>query len=200
MNFEDLQRAWQSQDAGAKVTINSDVLLKEVRRNQQHFRRMIFLRDAREVVVCYAMTVYFSWQGLKTADWTQFLVAFSCFGVGTFMLVDRYIQHGRQPAKNDSLQSCIEGSLLQVNHQIWLLRNVFWWYLLPLLAGLVISTGVFIWNSRNEGTSAMFILAFAFIFVFGLTFWFVYWLNQRAVRKQLEPRRQELETLLAGLK
>jgi len=27
----------------------------------------------------------------------------------------------------------------------------------------------------------------------------VYWLNQLAVRKHLEPRRQELESLLAGL-
>ena len=34
MNFDDLQKAWQSQDAAAKVTINADVLLKEVRRIQ----------------------------------------------------------------------------------------------------------------------------------------------------------------------
>jgi hypothetical protein len=30
--------------------------------------------------------------------------------------------------------------------------------------------------------------------------WFVYWLNQRCVRKELEPRRQELKALLDSLK
>ena len=35
MNFENLQKAWQSQNADAKVTINADVLLKEVRRSQR---------------------------------------------------------------------------------------------------------------------------------------------------------------------
>jgi hypothetical protein len=33
MNFEALQKAWQSQDASAKMTIDADVLLKEVRHN-----------------------------------------------------------------------------------------------------------------------------------------------------------------------
>ncbi len=32
-----------------------------------------------------------------------------------------------------------------------------------------------------------------------LVYWGIYRLNQYAVRKSLEPRRQELETLLAGL-
>jgi hypothetical protein len=44
MNFEDLQNAWQCQHASAKLNINAnaDVLLKEVRRNQQQFRATIF--------------------------------------------------------------------------------------------------------------------------------------------------------------
>ena len=33
-----------------------------------------------------------------------------------------------------------------------------------------------------------------------LLFGGVYWVNQYAVRSQLEPRRQELQALLAGLK
>ena len=36
MNFEDFQKAWQSQDAGAKVTINADALLKEVQIGRAH--------------------------------------------------------------------------------------------------------------------------------------------------------------------
>ena len=32
-----------------------------------------------------------------------------------------------------------------------------------------------------------------------LLYWGIYWLNQFVVKKNLEPRRQELETLLTGL-
>ena len=59
MNFEALQKTWQSQDASAKVTINADVLLKEVRRNQRHFWATIFWRDVREVGVAFLLTLFF---------------------------------------------------------------------------------------------------------------------------------------------
>ncbi|MDB6123004.1 MAG: hypothetical protein JWQ71_1997, partial [Pedosphaera sp.] len=129
MNFEDFQKAWQSQDAGVKVTINADLLLNEVRRNQRQFRRMIFCRDVREVSVIGLMTVGFLVWGVLWQWWSLYLLSFCCLAVGIFILVDRLIQRRKQPIRNESLQSCIESSLLQVNHQIWLLKNVFWWYL-----------------------------------------------------------------------
>ena len=59
MNFDDMQKAWQSQDPGAKMTIDVDALLKEVRRNHQQFAATIFLRDVREVSVCALMMLFF---------------------------------------------------------------------------------------------------------------------------------------------
>jgi Na+/proline symporter len=199
MNFEDLQKAWQSQDAGAKVTINADVLLKEVRRNQRQFWATIFWRDVREVGVCFLLTLYFSYHGLRHHDWTDYPVGFACFGVGTFMVMDRLWQRKKQPNTNDSLKACAESSLFQVNHQIWLLKNIFWWYLLPLAAALGISICYSTWHSRHDGISAAIGFVFA-VFFCTLLYWGIYWLNQFAVRKNLEPRRQELETLLANLK
>lgn len=206
MNFDDLQKAWQSQDAGAKVTINADVLLKEVRRNQKQFRATIFFRDVREVGVCYALTAFFLYSGLHglawyapEGGWTLTLMGFACFGVGTFMLVDRVLQRRKQTTAKDSLKHCIETSLKDVNHQIWLLKNVFWWYLLPILIGLAAFTAQKVWARRIDGPIAMIVISAACIITFGLTYGFVYWINQRAVREQLTPRRQELEALFASL-
>lgn len=196
MDFEDLQKAWQSQNAGAKVTINADLLMKEVRRNQREFRATIFGRDVREVGVAFLLTWYFIWRGLRTDEWTDCLVGLACFGVGTFMVVDRLLQRRKQPAANDSLVTCIESSLRQVNHQIWLLRNILWWYLLPIGAALGISICHSAWHAHRSGSPALttwFVSALMIALVYGG----VYWLNQFAVRKNLEPRRQELETLLA---
>ena len=96
---------------------------------------------------------------------------------------------------NDSLHGCIASSLHQVSHQIWLLKNVFWWYLLPIETGL----GVFIaqqtWQQRHAELPVMIGLLFYALFC-GVTCWGIYWLNQFAVRKDLEPRQQELEALL----
>jgi hypothetical protein len=198
MNFEDLQKAWQSQDAGAKVTIDADLLLREVRHSQQNFRATIFWRDVREVGVAYVLTAFFSYFGLRHGGWTQILIGFACFGVGTFMLVDRFLQRRKQTTAKDPLKVCIEASLQQVNHQIWLLENVFWWYLLPILAALAVFFGCAAWRARNIGSSAV-LGAVVSALVVALLYWGIYWVNQFAVRKSLEPRRRELETLLASL-
>jgi len=198
MNFEELQKAWQSQNPGATVTINTDLLLKEVRRNQHHFWMTIFWRDAREVGVAAFLTWLFLHWAIRDREWSLYLLSFSCFGMGLFMLVDRWLQRRKRPVTNDPLRSCIEASLLQVNHQTWLLKNVFWWYLLPLAAAIGISICAGIWRTRQAGFSVM--KGWVVFVLFGvLIYWGVYWLNQFAVKKYLEPRRQELESLLASL-
>jgi Na+/proline symporter len=197
MNFEDLQKAWQSQETGAKVTINADVLLKVVRRNQRQFWATIFWRDVREVGVAVLLTLFFLYHGARHHDWTDYLLAFACFGVGGFFVVDRLLQRRMQPAAKDSLKACIGNSLHQVSHQIWLLKNVFWWYLLPLAAALEISFCASAWHARHDAVTAVsdFVIP---TLLMALVYWGIYRLNQYAVRKDLEPRRQELETLLAA--
>jgi hypothetical protein len=198
MNFEQLQTAWQSQPPGAKVTISADLLLKEVRRNQNQFRKTILLRDMREVGACLFLFVFFTQRGWGDNDWTDILVGLSCLGVGVFMVADRLRQHRKRPVANDSLRGCVETSLHQINHQIWLLKNVLWWYMLPIMLTTGISVCVHLWQTRHNGLSA--VVAFAFcLVIFALVDWGVYKLNQYAVRKTLQPRQRELEALLNGL-
>jgi hypothetical protein len=199
MDFEALQKAWQSHDASAKVTINADALLKAVRRNQQQFWATIFWRDVREVGVAFLLTLYFCYSGLRNHQWPNYLVGLGCFGVGAFMIVDRLLQSGKRPAANDSLKDCLESSLRQVNHQIWLLKNIFWSYLLPTFAPLLVWIGVMALHSWRHGAGTVSGYVITALFCV-LVYWGVYWLNQFAVRKDLEPRRQELEMLLEGLK
>ena len=199
MNFDDLQREWQSQDHKTMVTINADVLLKEVRRNQRNFQATIFWRDTREVGVAGFLTWLFLRWAVRDGEWSLYLMALACFGVGMFMLVDRWLQRRKRPATSNAVRSCIEASLIQVNHQILLLRNVFWWYLLPFQIGLGAFIGSELWRARHAGL--LIILGLVGYAAFcGLICWGVYRLNQAAVRKALEPRRQELETLLTSLK
>jgi len=198
MNFEALQKSWQSQGQEKKISINSGLLLKEVRRNQQQFRATIFWRDVREIGVAFLLFGYFLQRGLHHQDWTDCLVGFACLEVALFMVADRFIQHQKRPLTNDTLKGCVESSLHQVNHQIWLLKNVFWWYLLPIAAALGISVGYSAWHDRHSASSA--IVGWIVYVLFGVAlYWGIYWLNQYTVRKSLAPRQQELQSLLASL-
>jgi CubicO group peptidase (beta-lactamase class C family) len=198
MNFEELQKAWQATTPATRITISTEALLKEVRRNQQQFWATIFRRDAREVVVIFLMALYFGYHGLWQNNWTLILIALGCFFVCSFFIVDRVIQHKKRPISSDALKACIETSLNQVDHQIWLLKNILWWYLMPCVLPLGISVGVSFWHSRHDGASA--VAGWIGYILFGVfIYWGVYWLNQFAVRKTLMPRRRDLEGLLASL-
>jgi hypothetical protein len=202
--FEKLQKAWQCQHASAKLRINADAdaLLKEVRRNQRLWGAINFWDAVVEIGGGFLGTLFFSYVGVRHANWTPFrlpdwdflLVAFACAGLGTFRLVNRIVQRRKQPSSNDPLKACIEASLNEVNHDIWLQRNVFWWCWLPFITALAVS---FCYASLHFHTPKF--LAFLVLFVFPLAWW-GYRLSRFTVRKVLEPRRQELEALLTSLK
>jgi hypothetical protein len=115
------------------------------------------------------------------------------------MLADRLRHPRRSPDPGEPLVQCVESSLAQVDHQIWLLRNIGWWYLLPLAVpalAFVLHVG---WQTRKGGWGTA--LGTAMVgAVVGLTLAWAYRMNQVAVRDNLEPRRRELQALLEGLR
>ncbi len=196
MNFEDFQKSWQSQDAAKQVSINADALLNEVRRKQLGFRRMIFWRDVREIGVAALLVPVFICSGW-TVHWTLYLSAFACFVVGADMWLDRRRQKKKTPDLHGSLKDCAATSLAEVSHQIWLLKNILWNYILPLTVPTLLFFGWCAWDTRGSLMDKFLYLLPLLGFVLAIDVG-VYWLNQYAVRKGLEPRRKELEKLLAG--
>lgn len=197
MNFEDFQKSWQLQDSGKKITINADVLLNEVRRNQKQFRWIILTRDMIEVAVAAVLVPYFIIAGLRIS-WTLHLCAVGCFVVGAYFLIDRRRQRRKTPDLHDSLKDCAATSLAEVCHQIWLLKNILWWYLLPIFVPIMVFFGWIAWRGPAPiGVKILHLLPATISVV--LVYAGIYWLNQHAVKKQLNPRKQELEKLLNEL-
>lgn len=201
MNLDDFQKSWQSQDAARTISINADVLLNEVLRNQQQFRTTIFLRDVREVGVAALLIPVFIFMARLLNNWTNYLVAAACFIVGGYILLDRWRRRGNSPELGDTLKNCAATSLAEVRHQIWLLKNILWWYLLPLFVPIVISMcWPTLWSRQYTSVKMVDVVQLlAGVGVVVLVYWFLYWLNQYAVKKQLCPRQYELENLLNEL-
>jgi|SRR5579872_1126019 len=201
MEPDKYQQAWQAHASQTRVTVDADLLRKEVQRNQRQFRATIFLRDYREIgVALLLLPVWFYLGDRWSSPWTWYLTVPVLVWMAGFMLVYR-MRHKQKPGKPDEpLLQCVERSLTELDDQIWLLRNIFWWYLLPPGISLQAYVAHVSWIKSKGWLDALSdVNVFILIEIVAL-YYFLYWLNQRAVRLCLEPRRQELLTLLTSLR
>lgn len=197
MEADDWKQAWQAQPQGG-LTVDTQRLLEEVRRDQRRFARTIFWRDVREAGIALLMAPLWAWMGIRQSlPWTWHLMIPSLLGVAGFLLIDR-LRHRRPPPSSESLRRHVEASLAEVEHQIWLLRNVFWWYLAPLALPMLAFFAHCAWLAKPVGwwTAAV---ALAPALLGMAVFAAIYFWNQSAVRTSLAPRRDELQALLASL-
>lgn len=198
MSFDELQGEWQSHDHADGLQKDPNRLLDEVRRKYDALGASLFRRDLVEVIAACVVIAFFSYSGFVRNDWTLFLCASGGAFVGCFLIADRWNQRRHRATPESSLQTCLKADLAQVNHQIWLLKNIFWWYLLPPSIGVIAFLGSIAWKERHANMLRQSIVS-VFVLVCGLAFWSVYMLNHRAVTKTFIPRRDELETLLRNL-
>jgi hypothetical protein len=199
MSPDDLKRAWQAQTPDSLLRLDPELLLNEIRRKQRSFAATIFWRDVREVGVSLLLVPWWLYLGVRQSlPWTWYLMVPVLLWVAGFMLVDRRRQRRQHAEPSESLCRSVESSLAQVEHQIWLLRNVHWWYLLPFTLSVLAFLAQVTWQTRSEGwwTAVAFTGA---VTVVAVLLAGVYRLNQHAIRADLEPRRQELAAILAHL-
>ncbi len=199
MDPDKYQLAWQTHSSQTRVTVDADLLRKEVQRNQREFRATILRRDVIEVGVGLLLLPYWFYKGLTgSLPWTWWLTVPAIIWVIGFFLVDRR-RHPQMPSDpSEPLLKCVNNSLTQVEHQIWLLRNVFWWYLLPFTISILAFFADVAWSVSENWLVALCTAIPLFAFLVA-TYAFIDYINQRAVRLQLEPRRQELLALLVSL-
>jgi hypothetical protein len=196
MPVDPLQQAWQSQPQRT-LRIDADVLLAQVRRNQRNLAATIFWRDFREVVVALALVVWFAISARELGwQWLSFSAA--CAWIAGYILVDRWRHRGERPAADQTLASSIEDALREVEHQIWLLKNVAWWYLGPPMLAAIFTIGHRAFTDDDSLTDRL-LEAAGPLGTFVVVFAGIYWLNQYAVRTELQPRRQELLAVREGL-
>ena len=199
MSPDKFQQAWQTDSAQARVTVNADRLLSEVQRHQQGFRATIFWRDFREVVFALLMIPTWIYLGYKFSTlWTFYLTVPALIFVAGFMLVDRVLHRRRSIDPNEPLLPCVKESLTEVEHQIQLLRRIFWWYLLPPAISIMAFFVHVSWLSATNWWQF-----FVFLMPQGLLLFVVYagtyFINLRTLKVDLEPRRIELLMLLSSL-
>src|SRR5579863_5275028 len=132
MQPDKYQQAWKAQTSGTRVTVDSDVLFKEVERSQRNFQAVIFWRDFREVGLALLMLPVWFYLGIMMSlPWTWYLTVPVLVWMAGFMLVYGKRHKPKPSEPHKPLLDCVKNSLTEMEAQIWLLRNIVWWYLLP---------------------------------------------------------------------
>ena len=216
MNLEELQHAWENQPSPYDLLRIKDpeTLVKRFQEKSKGFTLLIYWRDIRESVVAFAVAVFFFWTIAGTSLLIAGITAACMSFVGVFIIVDRVVQRRKQPEASESILNNIRAALVEVEHQIWLLRNVIWWYLGPIYIATIVYMYTALtlplpWSEVPWSEMPQFDSLFTLVFVGGVFVFvaaviaggnvFLYVVNQRAVRDDLEPRRAELVELLESL-
>ena len=155
MNFEELQQVWQKDAKVESTPVVTEELMRSVRANSRKFSRKIFWRDLREVGASFLVAFVFgriAWEahGEGSPSWPAWIAAILPLGVAAFFLIDRWLAGKRHAPQGDRVLAEIDRAADAVKHQIWLLRNVFWWYLLPIgLSVFFLALQLFLYMPMN---------------------------------------------------
>ncbi|MDB6034209.1 MAG: Beta-lactamase [Verrucomicrobiales bacterium] len=189
MHDDALKKLWQEQRFDASRSLPDEKEIAAMKRKMKKFDRTISWRDGRESLAAIFIIIWFGRAFFKVP------APLAKVGCVILVLASVFIcwypiRKKRRVAKaapDAPMTQALQCELEKVEVQIRLLRSIVWWYLLPLMAGaLVFHFGMQPSLSSNIGYSA---------FVVALSV-FIYWLNQRAVEKQLLPLQRELEATL----
>jgi hypothetical protein len=189
MKWNELANLWQTQPA----TGSWDEAVFETQRRRLASR--LARRDWLEAGTGLFVAVMFSLPPLLAgaAAWPAWIAVALVLGVTAVFIRERRRARHSTPAPEAPLLTRLEAEICELEHQRRLLRNVAWWYLLPLM----VAVALLVWSVHlavpGQLTTAM---------VWRLV-WFgalmvgvgavTLWLSRQAVRRTIEPRLQELQ-------
>lgn len=192
MDIERLKTAWQKRSAAPGDLVSGGNLAATLEQRVRRLERQVFGRDIVETVAAMIVIIIFGRFAWYMASPVARAGATLTILWGIFVVVHLHRTRGRIRPPDPSLPmiAYCRRALDRVDAQIALLRSVLWWYILPPLiscnlgfaglAGLGVRSLVYAASSVALGV-------------------FVYWLNQRAVKKTLLPLREELELCLRSV-
>ena len=163
-------------------------------------RSTLFRRDIVEAAAGLFVSGVFAYTGWQMGQmgWPIGLAVVLMLGLTGFFIRERVRAHRLRLDADAPLLAKIEADLAELRHQRRLLLSVGKWYLAPCIAAAVIFGGTTMVHAPIV-LSAKLLAGVIMLLVLALTCWGVWALNRRAVRKQLEPRLEELEKLHQAL-
>ncbi|MCL4179706.1 MAG: beta-lactamase family protein [Verrucomicrobia bacterium] len=190
MNDDALKHLWKEQRFEALPALPDEAQIAAMKMRMKGFDKTISWRDYGEVAACILIIGWFGWDLLFRSNSTLTQAGCVVLIVSAVLIAWKLIWSKRrlpQSGPNAPIFDAVKVELHKVENQIGLLTSVAWWYLLPLLVGVMICH----WGGSGGVPSKVIYSAFVLAL-----YVFIYWLNQRAVKNNLLPLKRELASLL----
>jgi hypothetical protein len=194
MRFDDLRPAWQEQNDHLLSPEDREAMIARVCRRVERVGGAVLRRDVTETIAAVVVIIFFGQYFYGAPN--DYVV--SKFGAGFLVCWALFIifkMHRtrtiQRPASLDaSVYEFCRVEMERLDRQIQLLRSVLWWYIAPAIIGA---------NVMFIGMAGLGAASLAYGIATLMLACGIYWLNMRAVAKNLLPLRNELANLLSQL-
>lgn len=191
MTLDAYRDAWDETDPGHEA-LEEERLLERVREESDAFEKKIRRRDLVETLAAVVVAAVFGYEAAIAETGLARIGALIVIGSSAFVVW--WLRRARQagPARSMDLPVAdrLRSERERIESQIRLLESVLWWYAGPLAVGVALFVLGLQAGAVATAASLTFLVA-----VCG----FVWWLNRRAVRRDLRPRHDRLTRLLKEL-
>ncbi|MBK8857441.1 MAG: hypothetical protein IPN11_07040 [Opitutaceae bacterium] len=201
MNWNDYEAVWKRQELPLGAAADVVQIKATFETKSRKLAATLLVRDLLEagagLVVCIVLA--FIWRKLGATGWPIGLAMALILGISAVFVRHRFRSRKIRLSEGAPLLAKVEADLTELRQQRHLLQAIWWWYLGPVFAAILIVHFTLMFHSapwtpqRDPVFSAGFVGFYAFCI--GVA-WFI---NHRAGRKQLEPRIVELEKLRGEL-
>lgn len=191
MELNDLKNIWDKQKSGDRKDNPELTIVGRIDEEIDSLEKDIRKRDNREIVICIFLIICFSvifflvqsmWMRIGCA-----IIVLSCTYICYKLKTSQIESSTWNQSYDRALDEHLRNELQQVLEQKNLLKNIAWWYISPLILGLVFLT---LGSNATAGFKSIYL---SFILILGVVAWI--W-NQQVVQKKLNPIIQDLEEAL----
>jgi len=192
MTEEELKQIWQSANDKHEAINFQSLNLKDMNQQIKKFEKKIKTRNNREICAAIVVIAVFGYYALLIPSILGKLGAIWTIGYGIWVIYKLKKVEAKQPGFD--MEQSIKQQLIEyqkyVKTEQRLLKNVLYWYLLPLLPGMVL----FMLGVEKEWSSLL--ISSSIMLIIFLT---VYLLNQEAADKEFTPLLADIEKTLQDL-
>lgn len=208
MNWNDYEAVWKRQPAPLGITADLNELKDSFEGRRRRLAATLLLRDWAEAAagLLVAAFIVFVWTHLGTKGWPLGFALALILGLSGFFLRERLRTRRRRLGPEAGLLAKVEADLAELRHQHRLLSNIWFWYLAPCGAAILIVSATLLrmlppgfLAQLWQHPEVLFWFALYFVVILPVLFWAIAAANRRTVRKNIEPRIAELEKLRADL-
>jgi hypothetical protein len=191
---DELVKIWQSSPKYEVVKFEKSRLMLETQTGIDRFNKLVKNRDLREMaggLIAVPVLAYMGYKSPYLLTKVGALLSILC-GVFVMIKLQQAKKHGPGAFSEDYLRY-LYNHKLHVQAQIHLLETILYWYILPFYVSVsLMFFGAYLADEdvRSLMTKQVLMTVFAII---------IYYLNQQAVKKELQPRLAKINQLISVL-